>query len=155
MSWPAGPLTPLGCAAAASHCAGLRDGGGQGWLTDTPTPRRSAALDRPGSTVAAGLIWYPSGGALEAADPAGGVRRYPAAQVLGVSRGRAVLLTPGRHLLAVDPRAGVVADFPLAVGGEKLTWSPGGWQVTDGHVAIERLTADGYFTTETVVLAAL
>jgi hypothetical protein len=156
-SWPAGPYTPVGCEAAASRCAGLRDGAGQGWLTDTRAPRRSAPLDRPGSTVAAGLIFYPSGGALEAADPSGsGVRRYPDAQVLGVSEGNVVLLTPGRHLLEVDPRAGAtVADFPLAVGSEELDWSPGGWQVVDGHVAIERLSTGGYFSTETVIVAAL
>ena len=113
----------------------------------------------PGSTVAAGLIFYPAGGVLAAADPSGAVvGRYPDAQVLGVSKGRVVLLTAGRHLLEVDPRAGIVADFPLAVGSEKLTWSPGGWQVVDGHVAVERLAADGsgdLFSTETVILAAL
>jgi hypothetical protein len=90
---------------------------------------------------------------------------YPDAQLLGESNGNLVLLRPDRHLAVIDPRTGAtVREFPLAVGTERLTWKPGRWQVTHGFVAIERLAADGpadpdtaghYFSTETVILAAL
>jgi hypothetical protein len=49
----------------------------------------------------------------------------------------------------------------MAVGGEKTTWSPGGWQVTDGYVAIERIDDPGpssvhhLFTVEAVIIVAL
>jgi outer membrane protein assembly factor BamB len=165
-SWPPGPHTPLGCQAAASNCAGLRDGTGQGWIVTGPAPARSAPLDRPGSTVAAGQVLYPDGSELVAADPSGTeLRRYPAAQLLGVSGGNLVLLRPDRRLRAVDPRTGAtVADFPLAVDRERVTWSPGGWQVAGGFVAVERLADGGpadpekpghYFGTEPVIIAAL
>jgi hypothetical protein len=85
--------------------------------------------------------------------------------VLGTAQGRAVVLTPGGHLVEIDPHTGVAtADFPLQVGTEKLTWVPGRYRVADGFVAIERLTAGGptnpdapdhYFTQQTVILAAL
>ncbi|GAB2582802.1 hypothetical protein Aab01nite_60440 [Paractinoplanes abujensis] len=84
--------------------------------------------------------------------------------LLGVSRGRPVVLTEGRHLRVLSPDGAVVSDFPLAVGTEKLTWKPGLWQVTDDWVAIERLTGDGpadpeapehYFTLDTVIIASL
>ncbi|MET0414786.1 MAG: PQQ-binding-like beta-propeller repeat protein [Actinoplanes sp.] len=134
-SWPAGPYTPLDCATGLSTCAAMLDGAGQHWSIEAAAPRRSAAPD------------------------------YPDAQVLGRSNGNVVLLRPDRHLVEVDPRTGAtLAEFPLAVGTERLTWKPGRWQVTDGFVAIERLAPDGpadpetvghYFTTETVILAAL
>jgi hypothetical protein len=95
-----------------------------------------------------------------AADPSGRVlHRYPAAQVLGESAGRLVLLLPDRRLLEADPATGAtVADFPLAVGRERRDWQPGGWQVAGGYLAVERLAPDRpgqYFATETVILAAL
>ena len=166
-SFPTGPYAPVGCAVAAAHCAGLRDGAGQGWFTDGPRPRRVEALDRPGSTIAGGLVFFTEGGSLRAAEPAGAVLRgYPDdARVLGASAGHILLLTAGRGLLVVDPRTGASrAEFPLAVGTEHLTWNPGRWQVTDGHVAIERLAVDApadpetpghYFTVDTVIIAAV
>ncbi|HEX9998816.1 MAG TPA: PQQ-binding-like beta-propeller repeat protein [Actinoplanes sp.] len=157
--WPAAPYTPIGCDVAASRCAGLRDIAGQGWFTDTLVPGRGTVLDSPGSTIAAGVVFFPAGGGLRVTARTGGTpRSLPAAEVLGAAGdGRVALLTPARHLLVVDPGDGrTVADFPLAVGREKLTWSPGGWQVVDGHVAIERLSTNSpgeYFTAETVILA--
>ena len=96
----------------------------------------------------------------------GAVRHeYPAAQVLGVSAGRVVLLTADRRLLAIDPRSGqTVTQYPMAFLTEKLTWDPGRWQVTDRFVAVERLAQDRpadpdtpgyYFSVETVVIAEL
>ena len=134
--WPAGPYAPLSCGVAASGCTTMRDGTGRYWAVTGPRPAAGA----PDQSV---------GGA----------------QLLGTSRGRKVLLTVDRHLVVLDPASGArVADFPLAVGTEKLTWKPGRWQVTDGYVAIERLTADGpndpealghYFTVDTVIIAAI
>ncbi|WP_127498618.1 PQQ-binding-like beta-propeller repeat protein [Actinoplanes solisilvae] len=86
------------------------------------------------------------------------------AQLLGVSAGRTVVLTAGRHLRVLSASGAVLADFPLAVDRERLTWKPGLWQVTDRWVAIERRTADGpadpeapehYFTVDTVIIAAI
>jgi len=166
-SFPAGPYTPVGCDVASSACAGLRDAAGHGWLTTGATPVRAPALDRPDATVAAGLVFYPSGAALIAADPVTGAVRheYPAAQVLGVSAGRVVLLTADRRLLAIDPRSGqTVTQYPMAFLTEKLTWDPGRWQVTDRFVAVERLAQDRpadpdtpgyYFSVDTVILAEL
>ena len=167
---PPGPLTPLGCEVAASSCAGFRDGTGRGWLAGDATPRPLTALDRPGSTVVAGLVAAPgTGGSLEITDPGSGrvVGRFPAgAQVLGASAaGRLVLLGADRTLQLIDPRTGATeASFPLAVEREKLTWTPGRWQVTDSYAAIERLTTGGpadpdapdyYFTVQTVIIAAV
>lgn len=96
-------------------------------------------------------------GCVPAVTPTGG-------QLLGVSAGRLVVLTPERHLRVLSASGAVLSDFALAVGTEKLTWKPGLWQVTDRWVAIERLTADGpadpsapehYFTVDTVIIAAL
>ena len=158
--WPAGPYTPLDCGVAASGCAGLRDGTGHGWLTGGARPARAATLDTPGTTLVAGTVQPADGSPLRFGD-----RSFPGARVLGTSRGRAVLLTAERHLLVVDPGDGRrLADFPMAVGTEKLTFEPGRWQLTDGHAAIERLAADGpadpdapghYFTVDTVIIAAL
>jgi len=166
-SFPAGPYTPVGCDVAWSACAGLRDAAGHGWLTGGAAPVRAAALDRPDATVAAGLVFYPSGDALRSVDPGTGAVRhdYPAAEVLGVSAGRVVLLTGDRTLLAIDPRSGrPLARYPLAYLGEELTWDPGRWQVTDRFVAIERLARDRpddpdtpgyYFSVGTVIIAEL
>ena len=166
-SFPAGPYTPIGCDVAWSACAGLRDAAGHGWLTGGATPVRAAALDRPDATVAAGLVFFPSGDTLRSVDPRTGAVRhdYPAAQVLGVAAGRVVLLTEDRTLLAIDPRSGrTVASYPLAYLSEDLIWDPGRWQVTDRFVAVERLARDRpdspdtpgyYFSVDTVVLAEL
>jgi hypothetical protein len=165
--FPAGPYTPVGCDVASSACAGLRDAAGHGWLTSGTTPVRAPAVDRPDATVAAGLVFYPSGDALIAADPVTGVVRhdYPAAQVLGVSAGRVVLLTADRRLLAIDPRSGQTrAQYPMAFLAEKLTWDPGRWQVTDRFVAVERLAKDRpadpdtpgyYFSVDAVAIGEL
>jgi len=166
-SFPAGPYTPVGCDVAWSACAGLRDAAGHGWLTTGAAPVRAAALDRPDATVAAGLVFYPSGGGLRSVDPLTGAVRhdYPAGQVLGVAAGRVVLLTGDRTLLAVDPRSGqTLVRYPLAYQREDLLWNPGRWQVTDRFVAVERLGTDRpddpdtpgyYFSVDTVVLAEL
>ena len=158
--WPAGPYTPLDCGVAASGCAGLRDGAGHGWLTAGDRPTRATMLDAPGVTLVAGTAQPTDGAPLRF-----GGRNFAGARVLGTSHGRAVLLTAERHLLVVDPSDGRrLADFPLAVGTEKLTWVPGRWQVTGSYVAIERLADGGpadpeapghYFTVDTVIIAAL
>ena len=134
-----GPYTPLTCGVALSACQGMRDRTGQGFVTVGTTPQRIVQRD-----------FVVVDGRVEGV-PAG-------VQVLGVSQGRLVVLTADRHLQVV--RSGdVVADFPLAVGSEKLDWKPGLWQVTDGWVAIERLAASGpasdYFTVDTVIIASL
>jgi len=86
------------------------------------------------------------------------------AQLLGLSAGRTVVLTGERHLRVLSASGAVLADFPLAVDRERLTWKPGLWQVTDQWVAIERLTGDGpadpdapehYFTVDTVIIATI
>jgi len=141
--YPVGPFTPLTCGVALSGCAGMRAADGQGYLTGGPAPERSAALNKTVNAVVA--------------VPAG-------AQLLGVSAERLVVLTADRHLRLLNSAGGVLSDFPLAVGRERLTWKPGLWQVTDEWVAIERLTGDGpadpdapehYFTVDTVIIAAL
>jgi outer membrane protein assembly factor BamB len=145
-SWPPGPSTPIACEGA---CAGLRDSDGHGWSVGAPTPVRRPALDAPATTLVAGSVYQP---------PAGDV-------VLGTWQSRAVLLTPGRHVQEVDPRTGeTTVDFPLRVGTERLDWNPGRFQIADGYLAVERLTAGGpadpdapdhYLTQQTVILAAL
>ncbi|MFI5895382.1 PQQ-binding-like beta-propeller repeat protein [Actinoplanes sp. NPDC051513] len=164
-SFPPGPYTPVGCDVASSSCAGLRDGSGHGWLTTSPEPVRSAPLDRPDATVAAGLVVSADGHAVDAVT--GAARHdYPAgSRVLGAAAGRVVLLTPGRTLLLADPRTGaVIASFPLELVREGTRWDPGRWQVTDHHMAVERLAPDRpddpdtpgyYFSVDTVVVAAL
>ncbi|WP_249999644.1 PQQ-binding-like beta-propeller repeat protein [Actinoplanes sp. M2I2] len=142
--YPVGPFQPVACAVAPSGCAGLRDKDGRGYLAGGEALRRSPELDEAGTTVVGGEV---------VSVPAG-------VQVLGVSRDRLVVLTAGRHLRVLPTGA----EFPLAVGTEKLTWKPGLWQVTDDYVAIERLTGDGpadpeapghYFTVDTVIIAAV
>jgi hypothetical protein len=167
-SFPTGPFTPLGCGVADSDCIGLRDGTGQGWLTDSSAPRRAPALDVAGSTVADGLVFRPAADALVAVDPVSGapVRRYPAgAQVLGTAGSLVVLLTADRQVLEVSPRAGTVrATFTAAFGTEQRDWDVGAWQLTSRYVAIERLarprpsspdTPGYYFSVDTVLVAAI
>ncbi|MBL7254521.1 PQQ-binding-like beta-propeller repeat protein [Paractinoplanes lichenicola] len=98
------------------------------------------------------------------ASPSAGAATPVDGTLLGLSRGRPVVLTAARHLRVMSPDGRVMSEFPLAVGTEKLTWKPGLWQVTDDWVAIERLTGDGpadpeapehYFTTDTVIIASL
>ena len=147
-SWPPGPSAALACEVAASNCQGLRDSAGHGWSV-AGSPVRRPALDPPAATLVAGSVFTPPAGDL----------------VLGAVPGRAVVLTAGRHLQEIDPRTGATtADFPLRIGAEKLTWTPGGYQVAGGYAAIERLIAGGptdpdapdyYFSQETVILAAL
>ena len=148
-SWPTGPSTPVACDVAASNCQGLRDAAGHGWSVAAATPVRRPALDPPATTLVGGSVYTPP----------------PGDRVLGNWQGRALLLTPGRHLQEIDPRTGeTTADFALQVGTEHLDWNPGLTQVADGYLAIERLTAGGptdpdapdhYFTQETVLLAAI
>ncbi|WP_433371459.1 PQQ-binding-like beta-propeller repeat protein [Actinoplanes sp. CA-142083] len=164
-SFPPGPYTPVGCDVASSSCAGLRDGGGHGWLTTSPAPIRASPLDRPEANLAAGLVVTADGHAVDALT--GKARPdFPAGTlVLGASSGRAVLLTPDRTLLTVDPRTGAtVTSFPLELKREGTDWDPGRWQVTEHYVAVERLGLKRrdnpnipgyYFSVEPVVVAAL
>ena len=165
-SWPAGPHTPLGCDVAASRCTGLRDGSAQGWRVDGQAPSRLAELDRPGSTLAGGEVFYPANGSLQAVDPQTGTRHtYPAGQVLGVSNGHLVILLPDLRLHEVELSTGrVVAQFRLTVTGERLNWTPSLYQLVDGHVAIERRAAGGpadpdaygyYFSVNPVLLCVV
>jgi hypothetical protein len=160
-SWPAGPFTALGCDVAHSHCEGIRDAAGRGWLTTSGTPQRTPSLDAPGSTVVAGMPLTVTGPTVAAAgwrwtDPSGAP-----VQVLGGDNGKVYLLTAVRRLVIVDAATGVArASFALAVGTETTNWTPGSWQTTDSHVAVERLddpdpaSVHHYFTVETVVIAA-
>jgi hypothetical protein len=165
-SWPGGPYAAIGCEVAAAECAGVRDGSGKGWLTGGDKPHRSVALDRPDSTVAAGLVLYPGGDALRSADANGKPGpTFPTGQVLGASNGKLVLLTPKRAVLEMDPKTGSrTAGFALRLNTENLKWSPGRWQLVDGHVAVERLAQNGpsnpetngyYFSVDPVIIAAL
>jgi len=165
-SWPSGPYAAIGCEAAQDNCAGVRDGSGKGWLTGGDKPRRSAALDRPDSTVAAGLVLYPAGDGLRSVTANGKPGpTFPSGQVLGASDGKLVMLTATRSVLEMNPITGErKAAFPLRYGNEDLKWSPGRWQIVDGHVAVERLAKNGpsdpdtngyYFSTDPVIIAAL
>lgn len=141
--WPPGPYVPVGCAVATSGCAGVRDASGHGWLTGALVPQRSAALDQPGTTVAAGLIVGSADGEVVARAPRTGtpVWRWPgAATVLGDGPGRIYVLTADRDLVALDAASGAARSYGrMAVGTEKTTWSPGAWQVAGGYLAIERI----------------
>jgi hypothetical protein len=155
--WPAGPLTPLDCGVARSGCGGFRSGAGETWLASGARPVRIAGRPSPAagiglridgrSVVTPGWRWNA---------PAG-----QTVSLLGSSGGRVYLLTSARDLVAVDAATGGVrSTFPLAVGTEATTWTPGRWQVADGYVAMERLddpdpnSVHHYFTVETVVIAA-
>ena len=159
-SLPAGPFTALGCGVARSGCEGFRDASGQGWLATTGTPRRTPALDKPETTVAAGLPLTVNGPTITSTrwqwtDPSGG-----AVQVLGGAGDKIYLLTADRRLVTVNALTGTATAFVLAVGTEATDWTPGGWQVTDSFVAVERLddpdpsSVHHYFTVESVVIAA-
>jgi outer membrane protein assembly factor BamB len=165
-AFPPGPFTPLGCDVASSACAGLRDGDGHGWLTTTPTPARAAPLDRADAALAAGMVLYADGHAVDAST--GRARHdFPAGTLLlGASSGRAVLLTPDRTLILADPRTGLPStSFPLVRSAERTDWDVSRWQVTDHHLVVERLsgkrhddnpdTPGYYFSAEPVILAAL
>jgi outer membrane protein assembly factor BamB len=167
--WPPGPYTPVGCDVAASHCAGLRDGAGQGWTTTGSHPVRAPALDDPAATVAAGLVLTVTGTAVVAADPSG-ARRWTTSgidggQVLGATAQDVLVLTPARDLWLLDVRTGVRrTSFPLRVKNEKTAWKPGLYQVTGHYVAIERLDPTGpadpdkpdhYFAVDTDILATV
>ncbi|MGX6603651.1 outer membrane protein assembly factor BamB family protein [Micromonosporaceae bacterium Da 78-11] len=167
-SWPPGPFTPVGCTVAASSCAGLRDGSGQGWLTGGPRPERAPALDAAGSTMAGGLVLTVTAGTITATLPSGAPRWTTpwtrSGRILGASADDVLVLTPTADLWLLDLRTGVQRDsFPLRVGTESLAWKPGLYQVTDHQVAIERLGLKGpadpdkpnhYFTVDTDILAA-
>ena len=60
-------------------------------------------------------------------------------------------LTAGRHLVIRS------IDVPLKTAKEtSLDWEPGGWQLADGYLAIERLKPDGTpFAQERVIIVAL
>ena len=168
-SFPAGPYTAVGCEVAASACAGLRDGAGHGWFTSGTVARRVEVLDRPGSTIAAGLVLYRDDGLLRAASPDGTVlRSYRGDEwVLGGSGDKILLCTPGHYLHVVNPRSalGTIADFALRTYDEgRLDWDPGRWQIVGRYLAIERLATDrpvrpdqpGYFfSIDPVLIAAV
>ncbi len=170
-SWPSGPFTALGCGVATSGCAGMRDAAGRGWLVTGPAPEPSAALDLPDSTVqmverttAAGRVpsafAFTTGATVIARSPLTGGELWrwsgpSGATVLGSGPDTVYLLTGDRQLVAVDASTGEVRlQFPLVVNREGTDWTPGGWQVAGGYVAVERRTPDGPFAPETVVLAA-
>jgi putative pyrroloquinoline-quinone binding quinoprotein len=166
--WPAGPGTPLGCGVADSGCAGLRDAAGHGWLATGAQPVRAPALDQPGSAAVGGsaaVALSVSGGTVVAERWRWAAPQGRTVQVLGSSSSAVYLLTSAREVVTLDLATGAVrSTFVLAVGTEATTWAPGGWQVGDGYLALERLTGGGpadpaapdhYFTVETVILAAL
>jgi hypothetical protein len=176
-SWPVGPYTGVGCGVASSACVGLRDAAGRGWLVNGESPERAEALDTPGSTAvlvdrqtATGRVSsafaITTGTVVAGRSPltGGQLWRWPGrATVLGSGTDAVYLLTADRRLVTVDASTGAErSSFPLAVGTERTDWTPGGFQVADGYVAVERLTtgdsdpeaADHYFTVETVVIAS-
>jgi outer membrane protein assembly factor BamB len=169
--WPAGPYTAMGCGVASSGCAGVRDGAGAGWLTAGTAPRRAAALDAPDSTVllvprttASGrtpsAFAFSTGDAVIARSPVTGGELWRwsgpgGATVLGAAPDTVLLLTGDRQLVAVDASSGAVrTQFPLVVGREGTDWAPGGRQVADGHVVVERRKHGEPFSSESFVLAA-
>lgn len=173
--WPTGATTPLGCDVAASACGGLRDADGRGWLTGGATPQRATTLDVPGSTVAGGLALSSggaaAGGEVVARSPVTGAEVWrwapPEAgtvQVLAAQPGTVHLLTAARELVTLDTATGAARSvFPLAVGGERPTWTAGRAQAAAGFLAVERLRtppapdaddADYYYSADTVIIAA-
>jgi hypothetical protein len=166
-SWPPGPYTAVGCRVAASACVALRDAAGKGWLVNRPAPERAAALDAPGTSavlvdrqtaagrVSSAFAISTAGGAVVGRSPLTGAEiwRWPGeAAVLGSGADAVYLLTPDRRLITVDASTGAVRSaFVLAVDTERTDWTPGGRQVADGYVAVERLS-DAF--TEPVVIAS-
>jgi hypothetical protein len=156
-TWPAGPFTAVGCDVARSGCAGLRDGSGQGWLTGGARPVRAPALDAADATASQDLILGTAGEAVLATRAGREVWRWAGtAQVLGVRGGRAVLLTENRRLVVLDAVSGVErANFMLYFDERVEPWTGDLWQLTDGYVAIDRLTAgDEPYSMNPVVVAA-
>lgn len=145
-SWPAGPYTPLDCQVAASGCNALRDGSGHGWLADKRKPVRSKPLDRPGSTIADGVVLYSDGGRLRTA---GSPYNYPDGRVLGTSWGKIVILRKGNTLSELNPHTGrVTASVPLNWiskddGNESANFTFGNYQLVDGIILLERVRKNG------------
>jgi outer membrane protein assembly factor BamB len=166
--WPPGPFAPLACDVARSGCGGLRAAAGRAWLASSAYPVRAPNLDGSGRFLAGGLVLSISGGAVLALGPLSGAEAWrwsaPPGQtvaLLGAATTAVHLLTSTRQLVTLDARTGAVRSaFPLAVGTEKTTWTPGLWQTADGYVAVERLddpdpaSVHHYFTVETVIIAA-
>jgi hypothetical protein len=157
--WPAGPSTPLGCDVARSGCAGLRDASGQGWVVRGPSAVRVPALDSPTATVAGDLVLTSAAGAVTATSGGEGLWRWAGdARILGARGGSVVLLGADDRLILLNAATGVEENaFPLYVSDERVAeWKPGLWQLTDDFVAIERLDPDdSYYTTDTVIIAAI
>lgn len=170
-AWPAGPYTEVGCTAAHSGCAGLRDATGRGWITAAKAPQRAGALDTPGNTAQliqrntatgrrSAVIAFSTGPAVVARSPVTGRELWNfsdprGATVLGTGPDSVFLLTGDRHLVTVNASTGKVRTrFPFAVDTETTDWTPGQWQVTDSYVAVERLDPDGGpFIVESVISA--
>ena len=73
--------------------------------------------------------------------------------VLGSAGGVSYELTAARHLLARDIATGAARqEFPLAFPHDATDWTPRGWQLADGYLAIDRGPA---FTRDRVLLAKL
>lgn len=157
--WPAGPSTPLGCDVARSGCPGLRDAAGRGWLVSGPAPVRVSELDAPTATVAGDLVLTSTAGTVAASSGGRPLWRWAGqARVLGSRGGSVVLLGADDRLILLNAATGVEQSaFPLYVSDERVAeWKPGLWQLANGYVAIERLDPDdSYYTTDTVIIAAL
>lgn len=165
--WPAGPYTAVGCATANSDCTGFRDAAGQGWLTTATAPARATALDPPDATVADGVV-VSATGSVVTAYRADGTTLWTwtgAAQVLGGTTGRVLLITPEHDLVSLDSGTGEWQfQFRLAYKKEGVDWDLGGVEISDHYLAIERLRENGpddpdsptyYYATDTVLIAAL
>ncbi len=162
--YPPGPATPVGCAAAASACAGVRGTDGRGWLTGAPAPARAPDLDQAGATAIGGVVVNPVQGGLTATtgwrwSTPGGV----VATVLAVQPGLVHLLTADWRLVTLDAVTGVQrSSFTYTFGRERPTWTPGAVYAAAGFVAVERLAPEPgdseetrYFTSQTVLLAGV
>ncbi|MFG1605778.1 hypothetical protein [Actinoplanes sp. NPDC049265] len=77
----------------------------------------------------------------------------PSGFVLGSAGGVSYVLTPDRHLVARDETTGTVrGDFVLGYPHDRTDWTPAGWQLADGYLAIDRGPT---FTRDQVLLAKL
>lgn len=95
-----------------------------------------------GARDASGQVW-PS----PPAPPSGG------AVLLGSAAGVSYELTADRHLLARDTVTGAVRqEFPLAYPHDPANWTPRGWHLAGGYLAIDRGPA---FTRDQILLAKL
>ena len=73
--------------------------------------------------------------------------------LLGTAAGVSYELTPARHLLARDLATGAIrGDFALAFPNDPTTWTPRGWQLAAGYLAIDRGPT---FTRDQILLAKL